>query len=113
MKPIIHISLWLDGEDGSGVALGSGRVELLKLVDELGSLSKAADKLEMSYRSAWGKIKRAEASLKIDLIEAVGSRREGSRLTPKGKELVKAYETLLKKTLEYAEQEAEKQFNNI
>lgn len=36
----IHVQLWLEGEDGEG--FGRGRVELLQLVDELGSLSKAA-----------------------------------------------------------------------
>lgn len=54
----IHVQLWLEGEDGEG--FGRGRVELLQLVDELGSLSKAAKQLGMSYRGAWGKIKKAE-----------------------------------------------------
>ena len=44
----IHVQLWLEGEDGEG--FGRGRVELLQLVDELGSLSKAAKQLGMSCR---------------------------------------------------------------
>lgn len=34
--------------------LGKGRVELLKLIDKLRSILKAAKELRMSYRAAWG-----------------------------------------------------------
>ena len=86
----IHVQLWLEGEDGEG--FGRGRVELLQLVDELGSLSKAAKQLGMSYRGAWGKIKKAERIAGETLVDASGTKRDGYSLTPAGRELVQRFQ---------------------
>ena len=43
--------LWIENE--RGVHLGRGRIKLLKAIHELGSLSKAAKELQISYRKAW------------------------------------------------------------
>ncbi len=108
MKANLNINLSLDA---NGIALGVGRVKLLKLIDKLGSLSKAAAEFGMSYRSAWGKIKRAEDALQIKLIEGIGSKREGSKLTEEGKRLVNSFEIVYANILKYAEEEIEKEFS--
>ena len=46
-----HLSLRL--EVGDVVRLGPGKVRLLELIDELGSISAAGRAMEMSYRRAW------------------------------------------------------------
>ncbi len=110
MKSFIKINLTLDGEDRDGFALGMGRVELLKNIDELGSLRKSAEHLGISYRSAWGKIKRAEEYLGIQLVEKHGSRRGGSKLTEEGKKLVIAFENVYASLMKFAEIEVDKHF---
>lgn len=48
--------------------LGPGRIALLRLVCEQGSLRKAAQEMGMSYRWAWGRIKDAEKALGFPLL---------------------------------------------
>jgi molybdate transport system regulatory protein len=43
--------IWLDGKDGT--FLGHGRVVLMERIRELGSITKAAKSMGMSYRHAW------------------------------------------------------------
>ena len=52
------IKLWLE-VDGA-VVFGGGRVALFQAIEETGSIKQAAEKLNMSYRAAWGKIKATE-----------------------------------------------------
>ena len=85
----VHLQLWL--EDAEGEGFGNGRIELLALVGELGSLSKAAKKMGMSYRGAWGKIKKAEQLVGAPLLESLESRRDGCSLTNEGRELIRCF----------------------
>lgn len=85
LRPVVRLHMWL--ESPSGMCLGMGRILLLANVERLGSLSKAADAMGMSYRAAWGKIKQSENALGISLIESRGTRRDGVRLTEAGREL--------------------------
>jgi molybdate transport system regulatory protein len=82
----VRLRLWLETEDG--MFFGTGRGMLLEAVDRFGSLKKAAEHLGMSYRAAWGKIKRTEKVLGVVLIEQAGSRNGGHRLTPGGRLLM-------------------------
>ncbi|MCU0574575.1 MAG: LysR family transcriptional regulator [Syntrophobacteraceae bacterium] len=81
--PVMRIRLWL--ETPKGLYFGLGRAQLLKKVGEHGSLKKAAEDLGMSYRAAWGKIKKTEEILGVQLIEQVGCKRDGYRLTEIGR----------------------------
>lgn len=63
----IRYKLWL--EDDSGVLFGRGRLDLLRAVHELGSLSAAAKQMKMSYRAAWGRLRASEERLGIPLME--------------------------------------------
>ena len=58
-------------------ALGKGIVSLCKLVDETGSLNKAAAEMGMAYSKAWSILKHAEESFDIQLAEA--QREQGLR----------------------------------
>lgn len=84
--PVVRLRLWLETDDG--MFFGTGRGMLLEAVDRFGSLKKAAEHLGMSYRAAWGKIKRTEKVLGVMLIEQAGSRKGGHRLTPGGRLLM-------------------------
>ena len=87
--PRIYLKLWLQHENK--ILLGLGRAQLLKKIGELGSLKKAAESLGMSYRAAWGRIKRTEEAMGFSLLEAADTKREGCRLSPAGREAVESF----------------------
>lgn len=89
MKPTIK--LWLEIE-GKAVG-GEGRIELLQTIEDEGSLNKAAKSLGMSYRHAWGIIKKLEERLNLELVKSKkgGTGGGGSKLTDQGRKLVKKY----------------------
>lgn len=82
----IAYRLWIE-KDGTPV-FGKGVQTLLELVDKAGSLHKAAEELEMSYRAAWGRIREYEKRLGIILIEKGRQGRTGAKLTPEGRKLM-------------------------
>ncbi|SNR64610.1 molybdate transport system regulatory protein [Humidesulfovibrio mexicanus] len=86
--PTLRVHLWL--ESGGGMVFGLGRVQLLDLVRRLGSLNKAAKELGMSYRAAWGRIKRTEEALGESLL-AKASGRKGYELTPLAEALLRDF----------------------
>jgi molybdate transport system regulatory protein len=87
--PHIYLKLWLQQENK--ILLGLGRAQLFKKIEELGSLKKAAESLGMSYRAAWGRIKRTEEAMGFAMLEAADTKREGCRLSPAGREAVDAF----------------------
>ena len=88
-KPEIRVHAWLQTSDG--LLFGVGRAELLDKIEELGSLRKAAEEMCMSYRAAWGKIKKTEEILGFRLIEKQRGNKTGFRLTEAGKALKRNY----------------------
>jgi molybdate transport system regulatory protein len=84
-QPIMHLRLWLDTEDG--LLFGPGRANLLDLIDRHGSLRQAAKELGISYRAAWGKLRKTEEVLGFKLIDKGESYKEGYRLTEAGRQI--------------------------
>ena len=79
--------------------LGPGRMELLRTVDRLGSLKKAAQELGMSYRWAWGRLKKTEQTLGVDLLahDSGAARKKGKKLTKEAHELLAWIESIEKR----------------
>jgi molybdate transport system regulatory protein len=75
----IGYKIWL--EKSGQTVFGMGIYQLLRLVDETGSLHKAAERLNMSYRAAWGKIRIYEKRLGVQLLEKGRHGRTGAHLT--------------------------------
>lgn len=94
---------------------GRGPYVLLKTVDRLGSLNKAAKELNMSYSKAWAIIRRAERLLGYNLLTSVtgGVDGGGSCLTSKAKDLLKAYEGFIEEAEEAVEMIYDKFFKDI
>ncbi len=59
--------LWID-IDGAGIA-GHGRIQLLRLIDETGSIKKAAESIGMSYKAAWDSINSLNEIFGKNLVE--------------------------------------------
>ena len=57
-------------ETDEGYVFGPGVYRLLKTINKTGTLKGASQELGMSYRYAWGLIKKAEAKLGESLIDA-------------------------------------------
>ncbi len=91
----IKVKFWI--ENRGEVVLGGGKAELLLAVDRLGSIQRAADEFGMSYRHAWGAIKKIEQRAGIRLLDTkLGRRDGGAQLTPKGKEFIGKVDSFLK-----------------
>lgn len=84
--------LWLSTEDAEGV-FGDGKWRLLKSIDAKGSLRAASQSLHISYRKAWGDLKKTQQYLDIPLVQKQRGGIHGGQttLTEQGKKWVKAY----------------------
>jgi molybdate transport system regulatory protein len=100
-KAMTTISLksrhWLVDEDDK-IIMGEGRQEIFENIEKTGSINKTAKIMKMSYKAVWGKIKATEEHMKKRLVAA--DRKEGSYLTPEGKDLLERYRKMKKKCLE-------------
>lgn len=67
-KPQPAFKLWMETEEG--YVFGPGVYRLLKAIQTAGTLKQASQELGMSYRYAWGLIKKAEATLGEPLVSA-------------------------------------------
>ena len=87
-----NFKLWIYSREDDGV-FGDGKVRLLKAIDDQGSLREAATSLKISYRKAWGDIKKAEDCLRLKLVEKSRGGAGGGQtsLTPEGKRCIVAY----------------------
>lgn len=87
-----RLKLWVE-KDGN-LVLSDYRVRILQLIDETGSLSEAAERMGLSYRRAWGKVREIEQNLGLSLVdsEVGGAGGGGSKLTPEGQRLVALYQ---------------------
>ncbi len=103
LSTTMRLHLWFEKDDG--MILGLGRAKLLSLVAETGSLNKAAQAMGMSYRAAWGRIKKTEEVLGEPLLEKEGGRK-GFTLNEKGKKLVQTFQELHADIEKYALEQA-------
>ena len=77
-------------------ALAPEQMQLLRAVRETGSISAAAKKLGVSYKTAWDRIERLNQLSPVPLVEraAGGSRGGGTRVTEQGQQLIAGYSLL-------------------
>jgi molybdate transport system regulatory protein len=88
---MVRLTIRIDFDDGS--ALGPGKVRLLELIAEKGSIRKAAAGMKMSYRKAWLLLKALEETFGQPLVKTAtgGARGGGASLTTLGKTVVTRY----------------------
>ena len=81
---------------GEEIALGPGKVELLRAVAEAGSLAAAARSLDMSYMRAWKLVGTMNACLEKPLVELErgGSAHGHAALTPTGVIVLALYDEM-------------------
>jgi molybdate transport system regulatory protein len=87
--------IWLEYKEKP--LLGEGGAEILKHIQEYESLSRAAQKLGMSYRYVWGYVKSIEKVLGDKVLETFRGGKTGgggARLTKLGVDLLDKYERM-------------------
>ncbi len=109
MEIQVRSKVWLEAQ-GRPV-LGPGRLELLKYVDEQGSISRAARLLKMTYRKAWGQIKAMEEQMGLPLVQKQtgGPGGGGTRLTQEARRFLSKYILLA----QGIEEEVDRRFQEI
>jgi molybdate transport system regulatory protein len=82
-----------------GVALGPGRVELLRLVGELGSIAAAGRAMDMSYKRAWTLLDATAKAFGAPVVVASPGGASGGQaaLTDLGMRLVRLYQAIEEK----------------
>jgi molybdate transport system regulatory protein len=106
----IKAKFWI--ENKGEVVAGGGKIALLLAVARLGSIQRAADEFGMSYRHAWGMIKKIEerAGFKIVDTKLGGKEEERAQLTSKGKVFIKKMDFLLNDLREIVEKRFREKF---
>ncbi|MFP4469266.1 MAG: winged helix-turn-helix domain-containing protein [Bacteroidales bacterium] len=89
----LHHKMWMATPLEEGI-LGDGKWQILKAIEETGSLKAACDKLELTYRRTWGDLKKIEQMLGFPLLDKSRGGKEGgmSQLTSQGRKLVAAFD---------------------
>src|SRR4051794_37664775 len=89
-----RLTLRIDFDEGR--ALGPGKVRLLELIGETGSISAAGRAMGMSYRRAWLLVDALNKTFRTAVVETRegGAGGGGAHLTPFGSELVASYRTI-------------------
>lgn len=88
-----NYKIWMETSDHVGI-LGDNKCELLKAIDETGSLNEAMKKLGLSYRKTWDNLRKIESELGFALIKPTRGGADGGStvLTLEGKIIVAAFE---------------------
>ncbi len=107
----IRSKLWIEA-DGEPV-FGRGRRFLLEAIDSHGSINRAAQEVDISFRKAWSYIKAMEERLGVKLVERQtgGKNGGGALLTDEARELLKKYEALEKGIQELVDKRFRKVFS--
>ncbi len=84
----LSLNLRLQIGNGEKVALGPGKVDLLTLIAETGSLGEAAKRMEMSYMKAWTLVQTMKP---LVALTRGGKSGGGAVLTPLGQKALILY----------------------
>lgn len=100
----VKVKVWIEDENRN-LIFGGGKTEILKQIEQTGSIAKAAENIGMNYKKAWSHIKILEEYIEDELVLTKKGRAvdSGSKLTLKAKELMELYKTLDKDIKEYSQ----------
>ena len=87
-EPGVRTKLFIADE-----TIGLGKINLLELLSEVGSISAAAHQMGMSYRRARFLLDSMQSGFcePLFVTKRGGSNRGGAKLTPLGKDLIRRY----------------------
>ena len=81
---------------GEVIALGPGKIDLLRTIARTGSIARAADGLDMSYMRAWSLIRTMNDAFRQPLVEKKrgGTSHGGAALTAYGETVLALYDEM-------------------
>ncbi|MDT8397213.1 MAG: winged helix-turn-helix domain-containing protein [Pseudomonadales bacterium] len=84
-----------------GMAIGPGKVAILRSIQETGSISAAGRLIGMSYKRSWQLVDSLNNMFEGPLVQTSkgGQHGGGARLTPLGEKVLALYERILDNTL--------------
>jgi molybdate transport repressor ModE-like protein len=88
-----NYKIWLETADHGGV-LGDKKCDLLKAIDQAGSLNDAMKSLGLTYRKTWDNLRKIERELGFPLIKPTRGGADGGNtvLTLEGRIILAAFE---------------------
>ncbi len=100
---LLKIRINHDGD----TALGPGKIELLQMIRQHGSISAAAKQMKMSYRRAWELVDVMNRCFDQAVVvsAAGGAHGGGAHVTEFGQALIAAYQQILQKSAQAAADE--------
>jgi molybdate transport system regulatory protein len=104
----IKSKIWIETDEG--ILISEGRLQLLKLIEETGSLNKAAKAMNLSYQKAWRLIDDSNRASEQPLIltHVGGTKGGGTQLTSYGKSLIASFEIINKECWEFLDHQLQK-----
>ena len=106
----VQAKIWIERE--GKVVFSDWRAELLQAIEETGSLSSAAARMDVPYRTAWYKLKEIEGQLGMRLVttHSGGSDGGGSSLTPEGQDILRRFRRIYRDVEELVRRRFEREF---
>lgn len=101
--PLLKIRISHEGN----TALGPGKIELLQMIAQHGSISAAAKQMQMSYRRAWELVDVMNRCFDQVVVLSMtgGTHGGGAQVTDFGQSLIEAYQQILQKSAQAAADE--------
>ncbi|GAB3522817.1 winged helix-turn-helix domain-containing protein [Emticicia fontis] len=106
-------TIWIESADGAERYLGKGRIQLMELIIEHGSISKAAQAMNMSYKRAWDLITsmNTQSDKPLVITQVGGKQGGGAMVSDEGLKAIKAYKALQQRFDEFIKQETQELAN--
>jgi molybdate transport system regulatory protein len=103
-NPTLRLRVWI--EEDQELYIGIGSTLLLRKIDELGSLKRAAEELGMSYRRAWGRLKKTEKRVGTKLVTKTPGQGQRFGLSDEGRTLMERFTAFYADVEQYARKRA-------
>ena len=109
MKSDIDLKLRLRLMLDQTIAFGPGKADLLQAIQDTGSISQAAKKMQMSYRRAWQLVETMNQSFNSALVETHkgGESGGGAVVTSLGQQVLAQFRAMEQKALAVISSDAE------
>ena len=113
MKLVVKTKTWIEN-DTKDLLFGKGKTEILELIEQEGSIAKAAQKMGMNYKKAWSHIKVLQNNIADELVvpQKGGGGRGGTTLTPKAIEMINNYRQLQQEIESFANRRFDELFSS-
>ncbi|WP_333805378.1 winged helix-turn-helix domain-containing protein [Sulfurospirillum sp.] len=97
LRPRLYVKTktWIENAEGE-LLFGKGKTEILELIEQEGSISKASEKIGMNYKKAWTHIKILQRNINDTMVQTKqgGGEDAGTTLTPVAREFMENYRRL-------------------